>query len=61
MMSSLLPKDITVEKGLTINDSISFKSNSSLPTNCDNYTLTRIRNAFASYSVSVQQFNPLSY
>ena len=53
MMSSLLSEDVTVEKGLTINDSILFASNSSLSTTCDNCTLTRRRNAFISLLVSV--------
>ena len=60
MMSSLSSEDISVEKGLTINDSILFSSNSSLPI-CDNYILTRTRNIFASFSVLVQQSNPLSH
>ena len=53
MMSSLLSEDVTVEKGLTINDSILFASNSSLSTTYDNCTLTRRRNAFISLLVSV--------
>ena len=61
MMSSLLSEDVTVEKGSTINDIISFTSNSSLHATCNNFTLTRTRNVFASYLVSVQQSNPPPY
>ena len=61
MMSSLLSDDVSVEKGSMINDSILFTSNSSLPTTCDNHTLTRTRNMFTSFLVSVQQSNPSSY
>ena len=61
MMSSLLSEDNTIEKGSTINDNIVFTSISSLPTICDNYTLTRTRNASTSVLVSVQQSHPPSY
>ena len=42
IMNSLLSENVTVEKDLTINDSISFKSNISLPTVCDNYSLSEL-------------------
>ena len=61
MTSSLLSEDVSVEKGSMINDSILFTSNSSLSTTCDNHTLTRTRNVFASFLVSVQQSNPSYY
>ena len=61
IMSTLLSEEVTEEKGSTINDSISFKNNSSLPTICDNYTLTMTSNIFTSFLVSVQQSNPPTY
>ena len=61
MMSSLLSEDFTVEKDSTINDIILFTSNSSLPTTCNNYTLTRTRNVFALFLELVQQSDHPSY
>ena len=61
MMSSLLSEDVTVENWSTINDSISFKSNNSLPVTCDNYTLPWTRYAFASLLVSFQHSDPPTY
>ena len=61
MMSSLLSEDISVEKGSTINNSSLLTRNSLQPTICDNYTLTRSRNMFVSFLVSVQQSNLQPY
>ena len=61
MMSSLLSEDVSVEKGSTINNSSLLTSNSLQPTICDNYTLTRSRNMFVSFLVSVQQSNLQPY
>ena len=60
-MSSLLSEDVTVEKYSTINNSISLKSNKSLPVAYGNYTLTRTRYTFASCLVSFQQSDLPSY
>ena len=60
-MSSFSSEDVTLEKDSTIKHRVSFNSNSSLPATCDNYTLTRTRNAFVSFLVSVQQSDHISY
>ena len=61
MMSSLLTKDSSVEKCSAINDSVLLTSNSSVPTTCNTYMLTRTRNSFVSSLELVQQSDPPSY